>query len=221
MAEEKHATIQWRSRVVGSGKIKASQVTPHPDNPRKHPVYQREAVAASFGELGQVAPILINQRNGYLVDGEERAWLALDQPGDVELDVIYVDLDEDEHLKALAYLDATGALAQYDPERLDRVLQEVNSDSPALQKMLGDIVGKISSLSASEGAVGKSPDEHLDTYLNATIKQVVLLFSNEQYDTVIKSLALLRKVMDVETNTEVFLELLEFYEAHTGNAQGD
>ena len=131
--------INWRSRIVRTGKIAASQVTPHPHNPRRHPQLQRDAVTASFDELGQIAPIIINVNNGYLVDGEERSWLALDQPGDVELDAIWVDLSEDEHEKALLYFDATGDLASYDRDVLDALLREVDTDSNAIQQMLSEL----------------------------------------------------------------------------------
>lgn len=134
-----HNQINWRSRIVKYGKILASQVTPHPNNPRVHPPHQQAAVAASFDELGQVAPIIININNGYLLDGEERSWLALAQETDVELDVIYVDLTEDEHLKALAYFDATGALATYDAGKLDELLAQVNTDNAAIQEMLAGL----------------------------------------------------------------------------------
>lgn len=139
MADNQHPAINWRSRIVKYGKIAASQITPHPNNPRKHPQLQRQAVAASFDELGQIAPILINVNNGYLVDGEERSWLALGQGDDVEVDAIWVDLSEEEHNKALVYFDATGDLATYDAERLALLLEDVNSDDSAIQQMIADL----------------------------------------------------------------------------------
>lgn len=148
-----HFPVQWRSRVVRYGKIKASQITPHPNNPRRHPLLQRQAVAISFNELGQLAPIIINERNGYLVDGEERSWMALDQPGDVELDAIWVDLDEDEHLKALAYLDATGNLARYDLEQLNEIVAGLQIVNPVIEQMMQKI-------KAGSAAVQYSPDLH-------------------------------------------------------------
>ena len=155
-----HAAINWRSRITGTGKILASQITPHPQNPRRHPQHQREVVAASFEELGQIAPIIINVNNGYLVDGEERSWLALDQPDDVELDVIYVDLTEEEHQKALLYLDSSSALAQIDAERLDALLREVNSDAPAVQEMLAKLA-EDAGLYADTNA-GEAPEAQID-----------------------------------------------------------
>jgi hypothetical protein len=139
MENHKHKPINWRSRIVKSGKIKASELTPHPQNPVSHPPLQRDTVAASFDELGQIARVSVNINNGYLVDGEERAWLALDQPTDVELDCDWLDLTEEEHLKALVYLRATSELATYTPDVLDEILREVNSDSESIQMMLSQL----------------------------------------------------------------------------------
>ncbi len=139
MSSDGHPKINWRSRIVKTGKIAASQITPHPQNPRRHPQAQRDATAASFDVLGQIAPIIININNGYLVDGEERSWLALAQDGDVELDVNYVDLTEEEHLLALSIFDPIGALATYDAAVLDGLLREVETNSPVLDKLLADL----------------------------------------------------------------------------------
>lgn len=131
--------INWRSRIVGLGKIRADQVAKHPNNPRTHPQKQRDAVAASFDVLGQIAPIVINKRNGYLVDGEERTWLALSQGDDTELDVIYVDLDEEEHNLALVTFDWITQYAQYDRNNLDALLQTINTDDEALKSVIEEL----------------------------------------------------------------------------------
>lgn len=61
---------------------------------------------------------------------------------------------------------------------------------------------------------GLNPDELLDVYMNATIKQVVLLFDDEQYKQVIEKLAAIRQIEQVETNTDAFLRMLTLYEKH-------
>ena len=137
---------EWRSRIVNRGTILASQITPHPNNPRRHPEAQRKVVEASFRELGQIAPIIININNGYLVDGEERSWLALDQSDDVLVECVWVDLTEAEHEKALLYLDASGDLATYDPERLYPLLADLQSDDGAIHQMLANLAAEVGSL---------------------------------------------------------------------------
>jgi len=159
--QPKHSTINWRSRIVRYDKIRASEITPHPQNPRRHPQFQRDVVAASFEELGQIAPIVINVNNGYLVDGEERSWLALDQDDDVELDVIYVDLTEEEHQKALLYLDHSASLAEIDAQRLDDLLRDVNSDQPAIQQMLAELAEN-NGLYGDEGSGADDPGAQID-----------------------------------------------------------
>jgi DNA modification methylase len=154
-----HQQINWRSRIVKRGTILASQITPHPNNPRRHPQNQRDVVAASFDELGQIAPVILNVNNGYLVDGEERSWLALAQAEDVEVEAVWVDLTEVEHLKALTYLDASSALAEYDRDSLDTLLREVNSDSVAIQQMLSDLPSD----------AGLFPDELVEPIVHPTL----------------------------------------------------
>lgn len=61
---------------------------------------------------------------------------------------------------------------------------------------------------------GYTPDEALDVFMNATIKQIVLLFDNEQYKQVVEMLAVIRGIENVETNTEAFLRMLALYEKH-------
>lgn len=75
-------------------------------------------------------------------------------------------------------------------------------------------------ISYAEGERGQNPDERLDIFMNATIKQVVLLFDNEQYKQVMEALAIIRKAERVETNTEAFLRMLAVYEKHQRLTQG-
>ncbi len=61
-----------------------------------------------------------------------------------------------------------------------------------------------------------NPDENLDIFLDATIKQIVLYFDNEQFEDVIKRLAIIRQREGVDNNTEAFLKILSVYEQTTG-----
>lgn len=134
--------INWRSRIVRYGKIRADQVEPHPLNPRKHPIAQRQAVQASFDTLGQIAPIIINERNGLLVDGAERSWLALAQGDETEIDAIWIDLSEEEHALALTTYDYITYMATYDRDNLESLLQEIETDDPSLQALLDDLAAQ-------------------------------------------------------------------------------
>lgn len=146
--------INWRSRIVKYGKIRADQIQPHPLNPRKHPIEQRKAVQASFDVLGQIAPVIINANNNYLVDGEERSWLALAQGDATEVDAIWVDLSEEEHNLALTVYDWTTQMAYYDKDNLGELLEQIDTDNADLQALLDSM--------AQENGIDLDEDEPLE-----------------------------------------------------------
>jgi len=63
---------------------------------------------------------------------------------------------------------------------------------------------------------GLTPDERLDIFMNATIKQIVLYFTNDEFEDVIARMQAVSKAHSLDNNTEVVLKLLEHYEATTG-----
>jgi hypothetical protein len=149
MSENKFSHLQraLRSRRIYThpetgdplpNQVRADELCPHPNNPKIHPEKQHQAVAGSLDTLGQIDPLKINIRNGYLVDGHERAWLALGYADDTMVDVIFVDLSEAEHKLALSVYDETRSYA-YDREALDSLLREVKVDDARLQTMLSEM----------------------------------------------------------------------------------
>src|SRR5260370_14213598 len=70
-----------------------------------------------------------------LIDGHLRAETTPDQL----VPVLVLDVDEEEAKKLLATLDPLGALAEADAAKLDALLQEVQTDSPAVAQMLNDL----------------------------------------------------------------------------------
>lgn len=133
------STQVWNNRIVEYGVKPADQFTANPLNPRVHPQFQREVMKAALDKLGWVAPVIENATTGYLIDGHERIMQALEHNAPVPY--VLVELSEAEEAEALATLDPIGDLATYDPAKLDDLLREFNTDSPALQKMLGELAG--------------------------------------------------------------------------------
>jgi ParB-like chromosome segregation protein Spo0J len=133
----------WRSRIVGHDRIDPEQLTANPHNHRKHPQHQRDVVRDSIAELGFVKSVLVNRTTGFIVDGHERVWQALDakqsNPG-VMIDVEYVELSEDEERKALAILDMSTGLAEVDQVALDELVRFIQTGSEAIAEMLADAI---------------------------------------------------------------------------------
>lgn len=128
----------WQNRIVGQGVKPADQFQANPNNWRKHPQGQRDALRGSLNEVGWVQQVIENVRTGHLVDGHERVWSAL-QNDNAEVPYIQVDLSEAEEAYVLATLDPIGAMATTDAAQLNALLKEVQSGDAAVQTMLAEL----------------------------------------------------------------------------------
>ncbi|MGB1284904.1 MAG: DUF6610 family protein [Aggregatilineales bacterium] len=132
-------THSFQNRIVGHGEMPADQFVNNPDNPRVHPQKQRDAIKGSLNTLGFIAPVIVNKTTGYLVDGHERIWAALNQGDDTPVPYIEIDLTPDEEKLALTIYDWTTVLADYDTDMLDTLMQQVQTDDANLQATLADM----------------------------------------------------------------------------------
>jgi len=136
----------WRSRIVGHGSVDPESLTGNPKNHRRHPEAQRQVVRDSISELGFVKSVLVNKTTGYIIDGHERVWQALDAKAkdpNVTIDVEYVELSDAEEAKALAILDAATGMATIDSAALDLLLADLQTDSVAIDQMLKDLLATV------------------------------------------------------------------------------
>lgn len=208
----------WRNRIIGEGEEVPDQLLANPKNWRIHPKYQQDALQGVLEEVGWVQRVIVNKRTQFVVDGHARIALAIthEQP---LVPVLYVDLEEHEEDLILTSLDPISAQAATDKAKLNELLQTIESDNVALQQFLSELSAKeglynevLASKELQGREVGKRPDEMIDSFLNATIKQIVLYFGAAEYDLVLEQFAQLRQQFDVETNTDVVLRLLKAHE---------
>lgn len=131
-------TQTWQRRIVGTGEVRPSDLTPNPLNYRRHPAHQHAALRDMLDEVGWVQQVVVNQRTGNLVDGHLRVELA-QREGDSPVPVLFVDLDEREERVVLAALDPIAALAEADHDALDALLSDLTFDGESLNRMLADL----------------------------------------------------------------------------------
>jgi DNA modification methylase len=129
----------WRDRIVGFERIPANQLLAHPNNARRHPAKQREALRGSLDTLGWYDAVIYNRTTGYLVDGHARVEEALTRNDEMPLPVLVVELDEHEEAQALASHDFISYMAEYDRDTLDTLLHDVASDDERVQAMLSEL----------------------------------------------------------------------------------
>ena len=130
-------SLDIRDRIIEFTRIKASDLTPHPQNWRKHPKAQQAAMSGILKEVGYVDALMVREHDGgyQIIDGHLRA----ETTPDATVPVLVVDLDDAETALVLATFDPLAAMAEASAEHLDALLQQVNTTDAALQAMLADV----------------------------------------------------------------------------------
>lgn len=141
--------MTWRNRIVKYGEADPEQLLAHPYNWRVHPAFQQDALQGALEEIGWLAEVIVNLRTSEewppgergvetLLDGHLRVKLALRRDQE-QIPVKYVDLSPQEEALALATFDPLSAMAVADAEALDALLEAVEAENPALQRMITDL----------------------------------------------------------------------------------
>ena len=117
--------------------MKASDLTPHPQNWRLHPNHQLDALTATLEEIGFAGcPIARETPDGLqLIDGHARVDLC----GDAEIPILIVDLDEQEANKMLASYDPISAMAGTDEDKLADLLAHLQDVGEGFAAFVGEL----------------------------------------------------------------------------------
>src|SRR5262245_27134449 len=123
-----------RNRIVEHVRARAGDLVPHPLNFRRHPDGQRQALAASFEEVGFARSLLgyrLPDGRIQLIDGH----LRRDLDPDLEVTVEVLDVTEEEARQLLLTLDPLAALAETDAQTLAGLTALTETDQEALQDL--------------------------------------------------------------------------------------
>lgn len=148
---KKNARI--KDRVKGLRRVLAGDLVQNQKNWRTHPQEQRSAIAGVLKQIGYASALIARELPDgrlELLDGHLRA----ETTPDMEVPVLVVDLDDSESDLLLATLDPIAAMADTDRDKLDSLLQEVESNDQAVQELLTSLAGLDDS--------GDSPIKQLD-----------------------------------------------------------
>lgn len=229
---KKSKTIETRENT-GMPKIeymRLDSIPPWPRNPKKHDI---PTLKDSLRRWGFVQLAIFDETTGRLIAGHGRieavtemrtageqppARVLVDPDGVWKIPVLR-GLSFASEQEAEAYLVAdnrTNELGGWDDGMLQQILAELQaSGNDADLAGLGWSDKEINALTRAtnfDRDLGPSPEEKLESYTNAAIKQMVLFFDAEEYD---KTMARMQRVMDHakrESHTEAFLALLDEYE---------
>ncbi len=198
-----------RNRVKELRYVPASQLQPNPKNWRTHPEGQQNALRGILAEVGIAGAVLAREtpEGGLmLIDGHLRA----ETLGNADVPVLVLDVNEAEADKLLATIDPLGAMAEADADKLRELLEEVETASEALADMFTELAEESGILDGE--SIDAKPAEQSDAdrdYIASTVRQVVLVFDQEQYEMVLNAMGEHAEKFALSNNTEVIIHLLE------------
>jgi hypothetical protein len=130
-----------RNRIVEHLQVRAGDLVPHPLNFRRHSAAQRNALIASYEEVGFARSLLGFRRPDgkiQLIDGHLRR--DLDPAMTVTVEI--VDVSEEEARKLLLTLDPLAALAETDDATLAQLTAITHADAQALNDFWQSLVDR-------------------------------------------------------------------------------
>lgn len=141
--------VQLENRIVELEREgDPSSVIPHPRNAREHPPEQRAAMDESLGRLGWIDAVIVNVRTKHVLDGHDRQQEALDRGETIP--ILWVDVAEEDEAFVLATFDPISAMATYNPELLDGLLEDAGIESESLVGLLRTTLDDLSDLAPDE-----------------------------------------------------------------------
>jgi len=154
--------MQIRDRIRELRRVRAADLRPNPKNWRTHPEEQKNALRGILAEIGFANASLARELPDgslMLIDGHLRAETA----PDATVPVLVLDVTDDEADKILATLDPLASMAGTDGERLQSLLEGMESQNEALTALLDQLaeaaVAQDLQTQAAAGSDGDSADD--------------------------------------------------------------
>lgn len=160
-------TVPVRNRIVRHVRVRAGDLVPHEHNPRRHPVAQRRALQALYGEVGFARSLLAYELPDgrlKLIDGHLRREIDPDMPVEVEV----LDVSDAEVRTLLLSIDPLAQLAEHDQATLDVLRQITHSDCDELTNLwrsLGDAAAAVEDEPKPTDRDPEPPPPAADQYL--------------------------------------------------------
>lgn len=196
------------------------------DNPNVMTREQEEGLGESHDNLGILEPLVIREKDSLCVDGEHRAKDAI-KKGETSYPSIILKedwindtmkkmgLNEAEVIKIFIRQVKNKLHGQHDPnkEQGEFLIVQEDSATPFLSKLLGQPEEQFEVKFTDEKAIDQNiMQDRADSFLEGSIKQIYLFFSNEDYEDIIPRLQELMKRFDVDNHTDLVKKLVEFAE---------
>ena len=187
-----------------------NSLKPYEQNIKIHTDSQVEGIMNSMKKFGFYAPIVVDGKKNFII-GHGRLE-ASKRLGLKEVPVIKEKNISEADAKALRIIDNRISEVDWDIDNLKLEMDELkeyefDEFKVDLEELytpkLGDIEIYID-----------TTDEKMKAYLEGSVKQITLIFSNEEFERTLSRMEKAGQELKAESNTEVLLKLLDFYETH-------
>jgi len=129
--------MKIKDRIKELRRVKASELMPNSKNWRTHPTAQRKALEGILETVGYADALIARESDEglILIDGHLRA----ETTPDAEVPVLILDINEEEADLMLATLDPLSRMATVDQSNLTNLLESLEANDLAVNKMLTDL----------------------------------------------------------------------------------
>jgi len=217
MADEKTPPQSAKIAKLSMKTVPIKSINPATYNPRvdlkpEDPEYQK--IKNSLVGFGYIDPLIFNEHNNVLISGHQRLKILKEQ-GYTHVDVSIVKITDPNKEKSMN-MAMNNIMGKEDPMKLKAIFVEFGDYNEHIslagyEKEEFENVKNFEE-SVDTGEIGKTPAERKTVYDAGAIKQIVLYFTGEEYEDVIVRLSKIAEKMELENNTEVFMEILGSYE---------
>lgn len=210
-------------------KVDIKELTGWEKNPRTIDEKQLERLKSQIKKLGVYKPLLVNQ--DMIVLGGNQRLKAYKEIGIKNVHVSVVETENEKEMLEYALSD-NDRMGDYDEEAVGRMTLEVEDIDLELFRIDTGYTTSLETMNerykmlyqdndsepyAPDDLEEREADESTvqqdkEVFENATIKQIVLYFSGEDYNRTIEKLDRIADIEGLENNTEVFNFLLNSYE---------
>ena len=194
-------------------------LVPHPQNPNKHPDKQIALLAKVIRHSGWRSPVVVSKRSGFIVSGHgrlEAAKLLNVAQVPIEEQAFKNEADEFAHLVAdnrIAELSNLSSSETFD------ILNKLKEDKFDLE-ITGYTYDEFEALmelskpldySNDPGDPKGTVEDKKEIYDNTTLRQITLIYSEEEYDEVLGLIGRIRDLGEMESNTEAVTAAIRAY----------
>lgn len=193
-------------------RVALDDLTPDPENPRKHSNRNLEAIRASLKAHGQVAPLVVQKGTGTIIGGNATA-ASLAAIGETSAEVVFIECDEAERRQLAVRLNRTAELAEWDTSILGSYLAELGDGAAAFGFDSDEV-------DAFVDAFNPEPEPEPDDPYTAKVEAPIYEVTGEcpavgdLYDNA-RTVQLVKEIEQADIDDEVRAFLLEAAGRHT------